>query len=171
MPISQEEHQPLLIRISLKITCLNYHSNLSGDNELSRCGMPHREMIVNTNVFVCLWNKKKWGIMVYLHLLLWSKFLYTGQGSLLPPQSNMTQYWTDSVKCQWASHNYSTSVQVKAWCRQATSYYLRQCWPSSLLPYGVSRPQWVKWHWTLNMGSGDNMLPGNTKPLTSSIST
>ena len=28
----------------------------------------------------------------------------------------------------------STLVQVMAWCRQATSHYLSQCWPRSLLP-------------------------------------
>ena len=38
----------------------------------------------------------------------------------------------------------STLVQVMAWCRQATSHYLNQCWPTSLPPYGVIRPQWVK---------------------------
>ena len=38
----------------------------------------------------------------------------------------------------------STLVKVMAWCRQATSHYLSQCWPSSLSPYGVTRPQWVK---------------------------
>ena len=37
----------------------------------------------------------------------------------------------------------STLVQVMAWCRQATSHYLSQCWPRSLLPHGVTRPQWV----------------------------
>ena len=37
----------------------------------------------------------------------------------------------------------STLVQVMAWCRQATSHYLNQCWPRSLSPYGVTRPQWV----------------------------
>ena len=37
----------------------------------------------------------------------------------------------------------STLVQVMAWCRQATSHYLNQCWLSSLSPYGVTRPQWV----------------------------
>ena len=37
----------------------------------------------------------------------------------------------------------STLVQVIAWCRQATSHYLSQCWPRSLSPYGVTRPQWV----------------------------
>ena len=38
----------------------------------------------------------------------------------------------------------STLVQVMAWCRQTTSHYLSQCWPRSLSPYGVTRPQWVK---------------------------
>ena len=37
----------------------------------------------------------------------------------------------------------STLVQVMAWCRQATSHYLSQCWPRSVSPYGVTRPQWV----------------------------
>ena len=41
--------------------------------------------------------------------------------------------------------SYSTIlVQVKAWCRQATSHYLQsQCWPRSVSPYGLTRPQWV----------------------------
>ena len=30
-----------------------------------------------------------------------------------------------------------------AWCRQATSHYLSRCWPRSLSPYDVTRPQWV----------------------------
>ena len=38
----------------------------------------------------------------------------------------------------------STLVQVMAWCHQATSHYLSQCWPRSMLPNGVPRPQWVK---------------------------
>ena len=37
----------------------------------------------------------------------------------------------------------STLVQVMAWCRQATSHYLSQCWPRSLSPYDITRPQWV----------------------------
>ena len=36
----------------------------------------------------------------------------------------------------------STLVLVMAWCHQATSHYLSQCWPRSLSPYGVTRPQW-----------------------------
>ena len=37
----------------------------------------------------------------------------------------------------------STLVQVMAWCRQATSHHLSQCWPRSMLLYGIKRPQWV----------------------------
>ena len=37
----------------------------------------------------------------------------------------------------------STLVRVMAWYRQATSHHLSQCWPRSLSPYGVTRPQWV----------------------------
>ena len=41
----------------------------------------------------------------------------------------------------------STLVQVMARCRQATSHYLSQCWPRSVSPYGVIRPQWGNCHW------------------------
>ena len=38
----------------------------------------------------------------------------------------------------------SSLVQVMVWCRQATSHYLSQCWPSSSMsPYDVTKPQWV----------------------------
>ena len=37
----------------------------------------------------------------------------------------------------------SAWVQVMACCHQATSHYLNQCWPSSVSPYGITRPQWV----------------------------
>ena len=40
----------------------------------------------------------------------------------------------------------STFVQVMVWCRRATSHYPSQCWPSSMSPYGVTRPQWVNSH-------------------------
>ena len=37
----------------------------------------------------------------------------------------------------------STLVQVMAWCLTAPSHYLNQCWPRSMSPYGITRPQWV----------------------------
>ena len=38
----------------------------------------------------------------------------------------------------------STLDQVMAWCRQATSHYLSQCWPRSMSPNGVTMPQGLK---------------------------
>ena len=39
----------------------------------------------------------------------------------------------------------STMFQLMAWCHQATSHYLNQCWPSlMMMPFGVIRLQWVK---------------------------
>ena len=54
------------------------------------------------------------------------------------------------VNCFWRmpqdlTDDKSALVQVMAWCRQATSHYLSQCWISSLSPHGITRPQWVKW--------------------------
>ena len=48
----------------------------------------------------------------------------------------------------WTPQNLSDDksilVQVMAWCRQATSHYLSQCWLRSMSPYGVTRPLRVK---------------------------
>ena len=52
----------------------------------------------------------------------------------------------------------SALVQVMAWCRQATSHYLSQCWPRSVLPYGITRPQCVEiMHKMFN-----SLKPGNS---------
>ena len=37
----------------------------------------------------------------------------------------------------------SSLVQVMACCLAAPSHYLSQCWPRSMSPFGVNRPQWV----------------------------
>ena len=44
----------------------------------------------------------------------------------------------------------STLVPVMARCRQETSHYLSQCWPRSMSPYGITRPQWVKFFHSTN---------------------
>ena len=66
---------------------------------------------------------------------------------------------SSEIALRWTSLDLSddkaTLVQVMAWCRQATSHYLNQCWPRSLPPYGVTRPEWVKSLW----------LSGNFRPL------
>ena len=49
---------------------------------------------------------------------------------------------------RWVSHDLtddkSTLIQVMAWCRQAASQYLSQCWSRSVSSYGITRSQWVK---------------------------
>ena len=60
----------------------------------------------------------------------------------------MIDGWLISCKIvhRWMSPNLtddkSTLLQVMAWCCQAASHYLNQCWLRSLTPYGVTRPQW-----------------------------
>ena len=54
---------------------------------------------------------------------------------------------SSKISHRWTSLDHSdkpTLVQVMARCRQATSHYLSQCWPSSMSPNGVTRPQWVR---------------------------
>ena len=38
----------------------------------------------------------------------------------------------------------SLLVQVMSWCRQTSNHYLSQCWPRSMLPFGITWPQLVK---------------------------
>ena len=47
------------------------------------------------------------------------------------------------IKPQNLSDMKSTLVWVMVWCLQATSHYLNQCWPMSMSPYNITRPQWV----------------------------
>ena len=54
---------------------------------------------------------------------------------------------SDEITLRWMSLDLtgdkSALIQVMAWCCQATRHYLSQCWPTSLSPYGVTRPQCV----------------------------
>ena len=51
------------------------------------------------------------------------------------------------ITLRWMSLNLtvdnSTMVQVMAWWRQTTSYYLSQCWYRHMWPFGITKSQWV----------------------------
>ena len=50
------------------------------------------------------------------------------------------------VALRWMSLDHtdkSRLVQVMAWCHQATSHYLSQCWHRSMSPYGITRHHWI----------------------------
>ena len=57
---------------------------------------------------------------------------------------------SSEIDIRWTSLNLtddkSLLVQVVAWCHQAMSHYLDQCWPRFISPYGITRPQWVKYY-------------------------
>ena len=38
--------------------------------------------------------------------------------------------------------------QVMTWCHHTPNHYLGQCWPKSLLPYGITRRQWGTFPYT-----------------------
>ena len=52
------------------------------------------------------------------------------------------------IKLRWMPKK-STLVQIMAWCCQATSHYLSQCWPRSIhvAILGSHIPKPVKWLW------------------------
>ena len=91
----------------------------------------------------------RWGLW-YL-LLIWFKLIPRKCGSecksvnfklIILKNSFGTRY---EIAVWWMPENLayvkSTLDQVMAWCRQATSHYLSQCWLRSISPYGVTRPQ------------------------------
>ena len=52
--------------------------------------------------------------------------------------------WWNSLRWMWldVTNNNSTLVQGMAWCCEATGLCLGQCWPCSMLQYGVIRSEW-----------------------------
>ena len=58
-------------------------------------------------------------------------------------QTNSGDWWLVLI---WISlgltGDESTLVQVITWCNRTPNHYLGQCWPRSLLPYGITRLQW-----------------------------
>ena len=49
----------------------------------------------------------------------------------------------------------STLVQVMAWCHQATSHYMSQCWPISMLPYGIKAGSLLRNDWVADKHEAD----------------
>ena len=52
------------------------------------------------------------------------------------------------IAFRWMQLDYiedmSILVQIMAWHHLTTSHYVNQCWRRSIVPYGVTGPQWVK---------------------------
>ena len=50
---------------------------------------------------------------------------------------------TKTVATALAGTQRTPLVEVMAWCRLAPSHYLSQCWPRSMSPYSITKPQRV----------------------------
>ena len=61
-------------------------------------------------------------------------FKFTSKVNILSISCEIALRWMP----QEFTDDKSTLVQVMAWC-----HHLDQCWPRSISPYGVARPQWV----------------------------
>ena len=117
----------------------------------------HHSMLFNSNL-KC-WLDMKSSLESRLVLMLnWSALTYWPLGALTAVQCQISKFQTNfkdkyikyfcEIAIRWMpqhlTDHQSTMVQVMAWCRQATSHYLSQCWPGSFSPYDVTRPKWVK---------------------------
>ena len=71
------------------------------------------------------------------HCMHWRMFLVTNK------TGNNALMWL--LLGVTSTDDKSTLVQIMAWCRQATSHYLKQCWPSAKSPYDVTKLQWVNY--------------------------
>ena len=104
---------------------------------------------------------KEWHSPIYP--IMWSRLNHFCMVNSLVPKrcgSTFTRVyfklilWIDilsipsKIGLRWVPQNLadekSPLAQVMAWCHQSTSHYLIQCWPRSIMPYGVTRLQWVK---------------------------
>ena len=103
-------------RITLQLDCIYRYAKCKNLHVLTHCPLGY----FNTNL---------WKIFFKLILVI--------DGCDI--SSEIALRWTSLD----VSDDKSTLVQVMAWCHQATSHYLKQCWRRSLLPYDVTRPQWV----------------------------
>ena len=81
------------------------------------------------------------------HVTLWIVDLIGWSSGLFPFQFNSLTPGRFDWNLRWVIYKVIlviTLVQVMTWCRQTTSHCLKQCWPKSMSPYGITRPQWDK---------------------------
>ena len=123
------------------------HGTASGDQQFFRDSKTYIYWMKLYTWFCCV-------LCCYCHIIssLWSMTLtHWPMGDFYGISSNVQANWwlkyillncSQVILTGVLSDDESTLVQVMAWCHQATSHYLNQCWPSSMLPYEVTEPQW-----------------------------
>ena len=141
-------------------SCCRWSLNVIMLRRTSHCWTKPSSWCLTMSTWVNLWKLsgkllKKWSLLTHCPVgdaavisnLYFSNLLYRQNSSLGT---------CCEVALRWMLHqtpDQSTLVQVMTWGHLATSHYLNQCWPKSLSPYSVTRPQWVnlaamlEYHW------------------------
>ena len=97
-----------------------------GVNELTHLSLEAVAVISNVWFSNLLYRNVAWALTMKLH-----------SGDCCPSCNILTQMSQDLTEDK------STLIRVMAWSHQATSYYLNQCWLRSMMPYGITKDQWV----------------------------
>ena len=77
------------------------------------------------------WCCSDFNFVIFKHILVIDMFYISCETALRLMPQDLADYK-------------STLVQVMAWCHQAPSHYLNQCWSSSMTPYGTPGPSFIK---------------------------
>ena len=107
-------------------------------------------------------NSAQMLLIKFMSIFFVKLLLYECHSTPLMISQHWFRYWLGAVRQQaitWDNvdpdschhmlplgHNELILYQVLAWGRQATSHYLRQCWPWFMPPYVAIRSQWVNEH-------------------------
>ena len=121
---------------------------------LEQCWQAMFQLHLSDHQFYCLLKCEVRGLMVRFFIHNLHNSFHAGDVAVILKISNFQLYIKDKYleldiysSPRWMPPNpidyQSTLVKAIAWCRQATSHYLSQCWPISMLPYGITRPQWI----------------------------
>ena len=136
--------QPSIIEITVVTSYLKFLSIIPGANELiwSICCACLVHHIMELCIKWCDYHqpyinslgpgKFKWN---FRHVIFKQIVVIGGWGI----SCEITLIWMSLV----FTDDQSILVHVMAWCRQATSHYLSQCWPRFISLYGVTSPLWV----------------------------
>ena len=124
--ISQEMPQPSITKICLKITCLKFHSNLPGVNELA-CNIPLPPEAMNNNQDRPAWVKLSHKLSVSILLLIlpqtgraMSYELYKKWAMQYPPESFVHGRVVKTARCQTDDHCIGV-ILTQTWAQEITT--------------------------------------------------
>ena len=113
------------------------------------------------SILKCIFLKEIICIFIQNFSVMWSEW-YTSIGSACLVLSQYLNQWWPT----WLMYTHQSAlVQVLAWCRQAPSHYLKQCWPIHIMTYRIFRQEWAMVMTWCRMGTKPLPEPMMTKSM------